>query len=134
MHSSDTPFKPARPTVIDEVFDGESVIVNLDTGTYFALSPAATSLWSLIADGRSVDSLVASTGADKGDVTALLDQLIAEQLVMPAATDAGPANGSQLADGAVTIEKFTDMQSLLLFDPIHDIELDGSGWPTAEPA
>lgn len=120
--------------MIDEVFDGESVIVNLDTGTYFALSPAATSLWSLIADGRSVDSLVASTGADKGDVTALLDQLIAEQLVVPAATDAGPANGSELAEGAITIEKFTDMQSLLLFDPIHDIELDGSGWPTAEPA
>ena len=37
-------------------------------------------------------------------------------------------------DGAPTIEKFTDMQDLLMLDPIHDIELDGDGWPIAREA
>ena len=32
------------------------------------------------------------------------------------------------------IEKFTDMEDLLVLDPIHDIDLDGSGWPTVAEA
>ena len=33
---------PNRPDVLDEVFDGEAVLVDLRTGRYYALDAAAT--------------------------------------------------------------------------------------------
>ena len=134
MSFSGEPFGPNRPDVIDETFEGEAVIVNMTTGCYFALSPAATQLWALIADGRSAESLAASVDADPATVAEFLVRLREEDLVAPVAADAGAAAEQIALDGAPTLEKFTDMQALLMLDPIHDIDLDGDGWPVAPTA
>ena len=42
---------PNRPEVLDEVFDGEAVLVNLRTGRYYALDAAATAIWRAVVDG-----------------------------------------------------------------------------------
>ena len=45
-------------TVPDDVLfrelDGEAVLLNLKTGTYFGLNPVATRMWQLIAEQRSL--------------------------------------------------------------------------------
>ena len=63
--------------------------------------------------------------------------MVAEQLVEPAVDDLGSAGLEAVAAsaGAPELQRFTDMQELLLLDPIHDIDLNGDGWPVApDPA
>lgn len=130
----DAPLRPNRPDVIDETFDGEAVLVNLDNGCYYALSPAATVLWNLCADGRSARSLLASSDATEESIEAFVAQFKAEGLLVSGGVDAGPAEQRAEVGGDPTIEKFTDMQELLMLDPIHDIDLDADGWPVAPAA
>jgi hypothetical protein len=131
---ANTPLAPNRPDVIDESFDGEAVLVNLSSGCYFALSPAATQLWQLLLDGRSASSLAASVDAEPEAVAAFIEQLLEEQLVVEGGVDAGPVSAPVELAGKVELQRFTDMQDLLELDPIHDIDLDADGWPIAPPA
>jgi Coenzyme PQQ synthesis protein D (PqqD) len=67
----------------------ESVLLNLDTGTYFGLDAVGTRLWNLVAEHGStavaVDTLLAEYDVDaprlRKDVTALIDQLLAKRLL-----------------------------------------------------
>ena len=49
-------------TIPDDVLfrelDGEGVLLNLKTGTYFGLNPVATRMWQLIAERRSLASVL----------------------------------------------------------------------------
>lgn len=132
--TSATPLGPNRPDVIDETFDGEAVLVNLDSGCYFALSPAATEIWRLFSDGRSSESVSASVDGETSAIDDFVATLLEEGLLVEQASDAGPAGDRVAIEGELTAQKFTDMQDLLALDPIHDIDLDADGWPVAPPA
>jgi hypothetical protein len=88
----DTVLRANRPDVLDEVFDGEGVLVNLRLGTYYALNAPATDVWQALAPGRrpaTVVSLLAERHAMAPDaVRALVGpfvaQLVDEQLLVPA--------------------------------------------------
>lgn len=140
------PLRPARPDVIDETFDGEAVLVHLVTGCYYALNPAASAIWTLLAPGRSAQGVTAALAARHATdpaqlapvVDAFLAELRSEQLVVAAdavADDATDPGGDPQAEagpfGAPALQRFTDLQDLLMLDPIHDIDLDGDGWPVA---
>ena len=129
-------FRPRRPDVIDEAFDGEAVLVHMGTGCYYSLNAAATAVWALLQDGRSPAAIARSLGWEAPPVEALVEQLRAEELVEEAEDDAGvtvvdaPPPASE-----PVLQRFSDMQDLLMLDPIHDIDLDGDGWPvTRAPA
>lgn len=69
---------------------GESVLLNLDTGTYFGLDAVGTHLWSLVAKHGSTASaiqiLLAEYDVDeprlKKDIDALINQLLAKGLLV----------------------------------------------------
>ena len=138
----DVALRANRPDVLDEVFDGEGVLVNLHRGTYYALNASATDVWRGLAPGRRpadvVAWLAACHGAEPAAVEALVApfvaQLVDEALLVPAAAEA-PAVEPELAPPAAAglvapaLQRFDDMQDLLLLDPVHDIDLDGDGWP-----
>lgn len=130
---SDAPIVAARPDVIDEVFDGEAVLVHLRTGVYYALSPAGTALWKLLAEGRRPSVVAAATGRDPAELAAFASVLLAEELAVVSAAEAGEPSAAlcEIPTGDATVQRFDDMQDLLLLDPIHDIDLDldGAGWP-----
>lgn len=132
----DAPFKPNRPDVIDEEFEGEAVLVNLQTGCYFALNDAATAIWRAFGDGRSARALATGLGVEEPSVAEFLGRLLSEELIETAELDAGAADLEQIEPGgaAPDFQRFTDMQDLLMLDPIHDIDLDGDGWPVAAQA
>jgi hypothetical protein len=46
--------------------------------------------------------------------------------------DPEPLTAAAAITAAPVLEKYTDMQELLLLDPIHDVE--EAGWPKARPA
>ncbi len=144
-------FRINTPTVTHETIDGEAVIINLDSGNYYSLVEAGSLIWALVERGASaseVQDLLQQTyqGAapdiDQG-VEELLAQLQQEDLIV--AVDDGPtANPAELHQvlssnnghekplfNAPSLNKYSDMQELLLLDPIHDV--DEAGWPMPVP-
>ena len=140
-------FRVNTPTVTHETIDGEAVIINLDSGNYYSLVDAGSLIWALVDRGASAsevqDLLQQSFQGDATDidrgVQELLAQLQQENLIVPvdgAAADlAGvlpSSNGHEKPSfNAPSLNKFSDMQELLLLDPIHDV--DEAGWPKPVP-
>ncbi|HMK21612.1 MAG TPA: PqqD family protein [Terriglobales bacterium] len=140
-------YRVNKPSVIEEVLDGEAVIVNLTTGSYYSTEQSGAMIWGLFGQGATVPEIVAHLRAHHtgvpNDVDGLvkrwLDFLESESLIVgePLA-----AAATQSRTGAPTqemetktpfvepkLEKYTDMADLLLLDPIHDVQ--ETGWPRA---
>jgi Coenzyme PQQ synthesis protein D (PqqD) len=144
-------FRVNTPTVTHETIDGEAVIINLDSGNYYSLVEVGSFIWGLVEKGASaseVQNLVLQTyqgnGADiDRGVQDLLAQLQQENLIVPvdgaAALDLVqlnqtlPSNNGheKLSFNPPSLHKYSDMQELLLLDPIHDV--DEAGWPKPNP-
>ena len=143
MSSGSLIYNVRAPHVVHETVDGEVVAVDFTSGSYYSLRGAAGLAWGALDGGATVDDVVA-TLAKEYDVTsaaskveAFLDLLSAEGLVVatpaPDANGAAPeaASGGTAPLGDLTFEKFTDMEEIILLDPVHDVS--SSGWPhTAE--
>jgi hypothetical protein len=129
--------------VVYQEYYEEILAINLDKGIYFSLRGSAAQIWSLILQGATVAAIVDSL-SDKYDpqrnhvpdeVERFIADLLGHELIAP--------HEAQVADTSVvatipekhdlpsfdspTIEIYTDMQELLLLDPVHDA--DEAGWP-----
>jgi hypothetical protein len=117
-----------EPTVVHDTIDGEVLIIRNDTGVYYSLDGPGASIWQAIAAGKDEAEIAATVGAD---VASFLDQLVTEQLVLADGDDEAAAlpAAATTSDTLVAPElhRYTDMQDLLLFDPIHEVSPDG--WP-----
>src|SRR5262245_3491533 len=80
------------PDVVFRDLEGEAVILDLASGTYFGLNAVATRVWRLLDEGRPftaiVDAIAEEFDAVRGDVerdvAALLHDLQARRLIVPA--------------------------------------------------
>jgi predicted transcriptional regulator len=144
MIPNSSQFKVNSPNVVSETIDGETVIVSLDKGTYYSLDQVGADIWSLIeqqlAAGQIVDAIANRFTGDREaietSIKTLIAQLRAEELII-AAADSETSNSSDfLANTTATptefippiLQKYSDMQELLMLDPIHEVDL-GEGWP-----
>jgi hypothetical protein len=145
-------YRVNKPNVIEEVLEGEAVIVNLATGSYYSTEHSGAVIWSLLAQGTTVPEIIAYLEAHYTELPDDVDKIVnqwlnvleAESLVVAAPDDSGTgaARAGVAAGGEQTktpftepkIEKYTDMEDLLLLDPIHDA--NETGWPrtSEEPA
>ncbi len=129
------------PHVVAETLDGEATIVDLESGTYYALNESGSFIWEGLTRGSEpvevADGLVAAYGLDPEPaaqaVEALLTELRGHGLIVPAQNGSAPVtmNGAPAGGGRYAepqLSTYTDMQELLLLDPIH--EVDESGWPS----
>src|SRR4051812_16540166 len=115
------------PHVLHEAVDGEVLIVNTDTGVYYALRSVAADIWQAIQrSGTSVDDIAASIAARygaavevvEGTVARFIAELSGESLVvLDAASAANPAAAGVSAMVATRLpfpvprlEKFTDLR------------------------
>jgi|ERR1700754_3568178 len=139
-------FRVNTPTVTHEIIDGEAVIINLDSGNYYSLVEEGSLIWSLVEKGASASELQnAILQSYQGDaqeidrgVQELLAQLQQENLIVPvdgtgAALEVAPSNNNheKPSFNPPSLNKYSDMQELLLLDPIHDV--DDAGWPKPNP-
>jgi len=133
--------------VLHDSIDGEVIVIDLRTGTYYSLRDSAAELWGLIqrAPGASPPELAEAlsaryepNGHDVESVVAgFLGRLHVEGLVdalegdLPTALVAPTLepNGQPRVFVAPVLDKHTDMQDLVLIDPVH--EVSGAGWPHA---
>ena len=131
------------PALTAETFDDEVVIVNFDSGKYHSLRGSGRQIWQWVGSAPASVALVEHASrtflGEPGEIAiavrAFLDTLLAEGLLVKAAADA-PVGVLQPMEGgpftAPVLTTFSDMQELLLLDPIH--EVDAVGWPVARPA
>ena len=126
--------------VVHDTIDGEVLAIRSDTGTYYSMQGPTATAWCALISGAGIDAMAEAVAAhhdvdvDIVDValTALGAELEAEALLLggdadDAATIELPIETRGQAWEPLRFEKYTDMQDLLLFDPIHQVE--PSGWP-----
>jgi hypothetical protein len=129
--------------VISEVIDGEAVIINLTTGNYYSLNESGAAVWGAVERSAGLDELVAllasSYDADPDEIRSAVADLLAElqQEDLIVAAEGSEVAASALIEPEVQserspfepprLEKHTDMQDLILLDPVH--EVGDQGWP-----
>jgi hypothetical protein len=126
--------------VISEIVDGEAVMINLTTGNYYSLNESGSAIWSSIEAGAGADEIAerlvgryeGSRSEIEGAANELLAELLREELIVVADGDGTAPPPAELVSArapfqAPVLEKHTDMQDLILLDPVH--EVGEQGWP-----
>jgi hypothetical protein len=125
-----------EPTVISEVIEGEAIILNFERGSYYNLNSSARAIWedliAGLAPARITERQATRFGLEPDqlgeDVSGLVKQLLSEQLIVPAesgTTEEPPIQPAGSEYLKPEMEKFTDLQELLLLDPIHEVDETG---------
>jgi hypothetical protein len=134
MNATDR-YVPRDHNVAAEDFDGEFVVLDLNSGKYFSLAGAAAIVWKGLTSGHSVASLVA--GLAEGDERRAGAERVAQELLAfnllradGTATGGPPEIAAELAaaSGGFEVQSFDDLADLLIADPIHDVDAE-AGWP-----
>ena len=139
---SDERFALNAPKVIQEAIDGEAIIADLGRGFYYSLDPIGSKVWEALVNGCSPDEITTALAAQfpseresiEQGIADLLDRLLREELLVQRENAAAVYRAGELLAGISTtafvapvLSKYTDMEQLLLLDPIH--EVDETGWP-----
>ena len=140
--------RPCNPNIVQEDFGDEMIVVNLEIGRYYTFNPSGGALWNEIGKGCSFRSLLETTLArHAGDpvqieesLASFVRKLAEEPLIEVHADPAGndgrsvtaiPPGNDRTPFIPPVFESYTDMQDLLMLDPIH--EVDETGWPHPNP-
>ena len=129
--------------VVFEEFEDEIVLINLRTGNYYSIRGLAKDLWRMIGIGMTLEDMVSElekvfsqTATVISDLQAFINHLLSEGIIVldlsRAHKDGSPwVHELSLSEYSPPIlETFSDMQDLILMDPVH--EVDESGWPNAK--
>jgi hypothetical protein len=135
-----------NPQVIHETIEGETIIIDLESGTYFSLQGAAPAIWSGLSEGKADEQIVAGLqelyDADAAELTAAVDaflqELVNDKLIVPSENGVQAVSSGEMPRPsergpfvAPKLERYTDMQDIILLDPVHKV--DSEGWPHAAP-
>jgi len=122
-----------------DMADGQAVVINFETGMYYGTSSLASAVLDLLmknADPSKVLDAVKALDGCPADIDAsfkaFIDELIAKAIIVESGSSDDvdiSIDAAALADGfALTLNEFSEVQDLLLADPIHDVDVD-AGWP-----
>lgn len=136
------------PQIVYENFDDEVVIINLESGSYYSLDKTGAAIWGMIEGdatvGEIIEGLVRRYVGHRSEMEVAAHQFV-DELRREGIIEIGVSNEDEnhevsqipLGDHHIMerpdfhpplIRKYTDMQELLLLDPVH--EVDETGWPS----
>lgn len=129
--------------ILSDVFGEEVVLVNLDSGMYYSLRGSATQIWIRLFNQYSLIEILAdliqiyqvTENQLITDINLFVTQLL-ELKIIKTATDAERKKIDFISKDVLidystpVVEIFSDMQEILLLDPVHDV--DKSGWPISK--
>lgn len=133
------------PHIVHEIFsDDEAAIINLKTGNYYSLNPTGAEIWSLIEKNATGDQIInvfnqlyeTDSVEISSEISEFIKQLEKEDLIVK--NENGAESSLDVKDFLSktqnknlfvepVLERFADLQELLLLDPIHDV--DEAGFP-----
>ena len=139
-------YKINNSQIVEETIDGEVIIINLNKGHYFSLNGAGAEVWSYLKLGLSGNKIISHLKYHYDDPNKLIDVTVKKLLLNLKDEDLINMQDNHSAETEVNsentigrnnnekkvfvepiLEKYTDMEDLLLLDPIHDV--DEQGWP-----
>jgi hypothetical protein len=136
-------FRVNEPSVIYQAFDQEVVAVNLNTGSYHTLPGIAGEVFVMLGStGGSAPELAAelatryeiAAGVIEKDLETFFHDLQEQAMIValdrPSIVRERAAERSEAQRtpySAPTLESFSDLEGLVLIDPIH--EVGAAGWP-----
>lgn len=136
-------FTKRGPDVVTESIDGEVVVIDLDNGSYYSLEECGSYVWESLTSGLAAieieETLLSAFPENQTAVTSgvkeLLQRLIEAKLIVPiekseVKTSERPAIPKSCSN--FQLQSYTDMQELLMLDPIHEVE--EAGWPKKKDA
>jgi hypothetical protein len=126
---------------ISETIDGETIIINLETGYYYSVNKTATVIWNEIQKNNSVNNIaqqflnnyeVDNDTAEKS-VSEIIGLFLKDDLILEMDSDIPLCirenHAGIIKEYFITprIERYDDMAGALMSDPVHDVNEDG--WP-----
>jgi hypothetical protein len=137
------------PEIIHETIDNEVLIIEFNSGNYYSLSEVGAEIWDALVKGANPKEIVKEISVRysgqqdeiANGVYQLITELEYENIISPVSTNQTQNQEPQVKEDLAQqsdrpvftppkLQKYTDMQELLLLDPIH--EVDESGWPNTK--
>jgi hypothetical protein len=137
---SDLYYSIVEHNVAHEIIDGEVIVIHFDSGNYYSLEGVSVRFWQWLALRPTREQILSAFQELDSRQIQHLDEfvefLVTEGLLTKTAADPGHQSTSPLPDHEVIFEspkftKYTDMQVLLMSDPLHDVD-EAAGWPKLE--
>lgn len=126
--------------VVSEAFDGDIVVLDLDSGRYFSFSDSGCAFWEALVEGIAPRAILRDGDIYTAeDVQNFLQQIVEFRLLVAVTEDAtselSDAIATKLSDAKEQLEisVYDDLADLFLFDPIHEVE-EEAGWPAVNKA
>jgi hypothetical protein len=134
-------YKVNDSKAISETIDGETIIINLETGYYYSVNKGATIIWNEFQENNSPENILnyfldhyeVDKGTAEKHLAETVSLLLKDDLILEldarvfADTLKGPVDGAKTPFVIPRIERYDDMSRALRSDPIHDVKEDG--WP-----
>jgi hypothetical protein len=126
---------------ISETIDGETIIINLETGYYYSVNKTGTIIWNEFRKNNSIEHIlkyflhhyeVDKDTAEKSIIDTV-NILLKDYLIVESDSDGFPDITPGLENITKDffilpkIERYDDMARALTADPVHDVKEDG--WP-----
>jgi hypothetical protein len=135
------------PYIVHETIEGETIVMNLKNGYYYSFGGVGPAIWEMIlnkADLAQIQkTLQQSFGSDIENLEVVVESFINdlksnEIIIETEKPDktlsdkeiesiSGSLAFAEAERKAPVFQRYTDMQDVLLLDPIHDV--DEKGWP-----
>lgn len=134
-----------EPHIVHETIDGETILMDLRTGNYFSIEKSGVTIWEILVQTGNVNDLLIkaeefsnpeSSKRVLTDIQTFVEKLIKENLLKQAEESKASKMTEEMLNSlkkavvstnVLEVNKYSDMQEMLLLDPIHDV--DEKGWP-----
>lgn len=133
-----TSYRIRVPEIVHETTGGEVLAIDFGSGSYFSMRGPAEAIWTAVGDQADLEQIVRSVAERYHDddlvgrTEAFLDSLVDAGLLDRQETSGdgsvpAPGGGPEPL-GRPAVERYTDMEEIILLDPVHDVS--EAGWPT----
>jgi hypothetical protein len=102
------------PSAVSDTIGQDTIVINIKSGAYYSLTETGSKIWADVQNGEVSSEALGAVSVFVKEGLLEVDGALRESIdsILP------------ISD---LFEKYTDMESLLLADPIH--EVDEQGWP-----
>jgi hypothetical protein len=131
-----TQFQLAEPNAAYEDFDGEAVMLDLGTGSYFSLSKSASFVVAALLNGVELEEIIArcdgtrhlTSRAIQGLIEQLMDAKLITQALQTSPLITKIFEFPAIIDDVLIFERYDDLAEMIVADPIHEVD-EQRGWP-----
>jgi len=125
--------------IVYEILNTEVIAIDFHTGNYYAIIHVAKQIWQLIEQSLPLDQIgeiisnqyQLDLAKISADLELFIGELVAEGLIAECSVEGFgtpiPFDSEGWEYDAPGLQRYTDIQNLLLLDPIH--EVTDAGWP-----